>query len=755
MLRNGKSTVDLSTGSGPPPSAEADGSPPDRGALVERIVGWSIRHRALAIVGWFALVVVAVVASALLPGETVNSTDPGDAGRAERVLDAQRAYVPLQENVLIQARGSASPRFTGDPELRRTAEDLAATLRRMPKVVTRVHTPLDPDGTSLVSRDGHSGLVTFQVAGPDERLRAHYDTAVKAVQGVADRHPRARVAQAGDRSINLAVDKGIKDDFKRSEFFSLPLTVLILLVVFGSLIAAGIPLLLAGTTILGTFGLLEIAAHWVPVNSATSSMVLLIGLAVGIDYSLFYLRRAREERTAGRSVTEALRIAARTSGRVVVVSGLTVMLCLCGLLFTGLDNFKGLTAGTVLVVGMAMVGSVTVLPALLALLGHRVDRARIPWLGRRRTGATRSRAWSAVARAVVRRPLVCGGAAVLALGVLALPALGMRLQDAAVTDSLPRSVPTVDAAARMQEAFPGAPAPAWVVLWGTPGGSGVDTPAVRRAISSLHGQVAGSHGALNEPISVDRVDRALVVRVPLADFGTNDRANRALVTLRDRTLPATLGKVDGIDYAVAGKTAVAYDFAQQLNSRAPLVFVFVLVLAFVLLVLSFRSLAIPLVSIVLNLLSIGAAYGVLTWVFQDGHLGSLLGFHSYGGVVGWLPVFMFVILFGLSMDYHIFILSRIRERRHDAGTDREAVIDGIGSSSGVVTSAATIMTAAFSVFAVLSAIEYKMMGVGLSVAILIDATLVRGVLLPAAITLLGPLGWSAPRWLSRLPGGAA
>ncbi|ADI11405.1 MMPL domain-containing protein [Streptomyces bingchenggensis BCW-1] len=740
MLRKSKSRQRADGPGGSPDGASG------RAALVERVAGWSVRHRALAIAGWFALVVVAVLASAVMPGDTADSTDPGETGRAGQVLDAQQKYPAPQENVLVQARAQDAARpFTESPELRRATQDLVTTLRRTPGTVTAVRSPLERDGSRLVSKDGRSGLVTFTMAGAQKQWSEHYNAATTAVKTVQARHPQVRLAQAGDRSLSRVVDEGIKGDFKRAEFFSLPLTVVILLVVFGSLIAAAIPLLLAATTVVATFGFLQVLAHWVPVNSATSSMVLLIGVAVGVDYSLFYLRRAREERAAGHDVAEALRITARTSGRVVVVSGLTVMLCLVGLLFTGLDNFKGLTTGAVLVVGVAMVGSVTVLPALLAALGHRVDKARIPWVGRRRTAADQSRAWAAVARAVVRRPLVWGGSAALALLVLALPALGMRLQDAAVTDSLSRKVPTVDAAVRMQEAFPGAPSPASVVIWGKRDPGAVDSPAVRRAVESLHQRAAASGGALNEPISATKVGRALVVRVPLASFGTDDAANRALETLRKRTLPAALGeaggadgKTDGgIDYAVAGKTAFAYDFTNRITDRTPYVFAFVLLLAFVLLVVAFRSPAVALMSIVLNLLSIGAAYGVLTWVFQDGHLSSALDFTSYGGVVGWLPLFMFVILFGLSMDYHIFVLSRIRERRLAGEATREAVVGGVASGAGVVTSAAVIMTAAFSVFVVLSAIEYKMMGVGLAVAVLIDATLVRGVLLPAAITLLG------------------
>ncbi|WP_214412373.1 MMPL family transporter [Sphaerisporangium fuscum] len=721
------------------PESKSAGPPPSR-PFVERIAGWSTRHRTLAITCWLALVVIGILSSALVTGPSVSSTDPGEAGRAERVLDQRRVNVPVLENVLIQARDGGR-RFTDDPEPLEAARDLVAALSRTPDAVAAVRSPLTAHSTRLISKDGRSGLVTFEVAGPDERSREHYETAVSAIREVAARHPRVRLAQAGDRSLSLAVDEGIRGDFQRAERLSLPLTVVILLVVFGSLVAAGIPLLLALTVVAGTFGFLRLIDHWVPINSATSSMVLLIGIAVSIDYTLFYLRREREERAAGRGVAEALRVTARTSGHVVLVSGLTVMLCLGGLLFTGLDNFRGLTIGAVLVVGLALIGSVTVLPALLAVLGDRVDKGRLPWPGRRRVTAGRSRFWSAVAHAVVRRPVLWGGAALLALIVLTLPALGMRLQDAAVTDSLPRTVPVVDAALRMQDAFPGSPSPATVVVWETREGA-LETPAASRAATEIGASWT------------TRRDGVLIARVPLAHFGTGEAANTSLDTLRGTTLPAAFDSLKDVGYAVTGRTAVPYDFTEQLTGRTPLVFGFVLVLAFVLLAAAFRSLAIPLVSIVLNLLSIGAAYGVLTWTFQGGHLGGVLGFTPYGGVVGWLPLFMFVILFGLSMDYHIFILSRIRERRTAGATSRDAVVEGVGGSAGVVTGAAAIMTAAFTVFVLLTAIEYKMMGVGLSVAIVIDATVVRGVLLPAAITLLGSRAWTPPRlprWIRRSP----
>ena len=293
-------------------------------------------------------------------------------------------------------------------------------------------------------------------------------------------------------------------------------------------------------------------------------------------------------------------------------------------------------------------------------------------------------------------------------------------------------IPVIDAAARVQEAFPGVTMPAHVVLWSDLGP--VDTPAVRRAIGEL---TAGTP----KPTVVVPVDEALVVRIPLGGTGNDEAADRTLTALRETLLPRTIGRLDGVHFAVAGRTAEAHDFTAQVLARAPYVFGFILLLAFVLLLVVFRSVAVPAVSILLNLLSVGAAYGVLTLVFQDGFLAPLLGFTPYGGVLGWLPMFLFVLLFGLSTDYHVFILSRIRERRRAGGDAREAIVEGTARSSGVVTSAALIMTGVFSIFLSLAAIEYKMLGLGMAFAILLDATLVRGVLLPAALALFGDRLW--------------
>ncbi|QYN20426.1 MMPL family transporter [Amycolatopsis sp. DSM 110486] len=714
-----------------------------RETLAERISAWSVQHRAPAIIGWLALVALALLISAVAPGEGARAVDPGESGRAEVALDAQGKHEPVRENVLVQPESDGRAPFSANPAVRAATGDLVATLRAVPGAVAEVLSPLDD--SSRISGDGRSGLVTFVLAGPDDQVSAHYRAATEAVGQVAARHPQARLAQAGDVSLNDVVNDSLGHDVERAGLISLVLTLAILLIVFGALVAAVLPVLLAMTAVAGAFGLLGVIDKAVPVNSAVNAIVLLIGMAVGVDYTLFSLRRVREERAAGHTDDEALRITARTSGRVIVVSGVTVILCLSAMLFTGLDNLRGAGLGTAVVVAAAMAGAVTFLPALISLLGPRIDRGRLPWIGRRRTAAAESRAWSVVVRTVVRRPLAWGGAAALVLIIAALPASDMRLEDAGALHSVPRSVPAMDAAIRVNEAFPGVIAPAKIVVWDDDGGV-VDKAGVAQALAGLGRRVTTSGGLLSQPITTVTVGRALVVRVPLAGSVTDPESYRALEDLRTDILPATFGKVSGIQYAVTGKTAIAYDFTAVLSGRIPIVFAAVLLMAFVLLAVSFRSIAIPIISIVLNLLSIGAAYGALTWIFQDGHLSSVFGFTSYGGVVSWLPMFLFVMLFGLSMDYHVFILSRVRERRESGMDLREAIVSGIGRSAGVVTSAAVIMTAVFGVFVMLNAIEYKMLGLSMAVAVLVDATLVRGVLLPAALALLPPRSWKPSRW---------
>lgn len=707
--------------------------------LTARVAGFAVRHPKRTLGGWLLLVVLAVLLGGTA-GDGAKTTGAGESGRAQKIINEQDVVQPYRENVLIQPKDPKSgPRYAQSADLRRATADVVAALRATDGAVEDLASPLDgaEAAAELVSKDGRSGLVTFTLADAENKYAQHYDAITDAVTKTADKHPDVRVVQAGDATLETAVDEAAEADLQRAELGSLPLTLVILLVVFGSLVAAGIPVLLSASAVLAALGLLAVAGTVIPANSTVSSVVLLIGMAVGVDYSLFYLRRAREERAAGSSAAQSLDTAARTSGHVVVVSGLTVMLSVGGLFLTGIDIFNGMAVGTVLVVGLSVVGSLTALPALLALLGNRVDALRVPFLGRRRTTATESRTWTAVARGVVRRPLLLGGGAAVLLALLAAPALGMKLADPGQLNALPRSIPAVDAAVRVQEAFPGGPSPAQVVV----SGKGATDGAADDAVADLRRVAASGKGVIGEPISTQKVGDVLVVKVPLAGKGTDQESVDALKTLRAELLPDAFDGADGISYAVTGETAAQHDFATVLEGRAPWVIGFVLAFAFVILTLTFRSPLVAVASVLLNVLSVGAAYGVVVLGFQEGGLAGLLGFESYGGVVSWLPLFMFVILFGLSMDYHVFILSRTRELWQRGESAHDSVIKGIGGSAGVVTSAAVIMIAVFALFATLSGIDYKMLGVGMAVAIALDATVVRGVLLPSALALLGDRAW--------------
>ncbi|HYK32124.1 MAG TPA: MMPL family transporter [Streptosporangiaceae bacterium] len=717
-----------------------------KGPIVERVANWSAKYRKSVLLGWLLLVFSAVVIGNVVGTKSINGYDPGQAGKAERVLARPGVVTRPTETVLIQAR-AGDRTFAGDPELRQAAAQVVAALSRMPKVAVDIRSPLVPAGSGLISRDGRSALVTFTVVGNPNKANQTVAAAQRAVAAVQARHRDLLVGESGPASLLRATNTLVSDDFRRALVTSLPITLLLLLIVFGALIAAGIPLLLAGTSVVTALSLLAIPSHWLPVGGPPSSIVLLVGMAVGVDYSLFYLRREREERAKGKDRHQALRIATSTSGRAIAVSGITVMTSLAGLFMLGVDIFTGLAVGTILVVGVAVLGSLTALPAALSLLGSWVDRGKIPYLGRRRTAAKKSRMWESLVRWVVARPLLAGGAAAIALLALASPALGMRL--ASPFNDLPTSLPVVKNLLATQRAFPGGPAPAEVVVTG-PDLAG---PAVKNAVTSLQ-NLAATSASLRAPVLTALLDhnQVMVISVPLAGTGTDATSFRALTVLRNQALPSTLGRVHGLSYAVTGNTAGTHDFSRRLDSRTPLVFLFVLGLAFLLLMTTFGSVTIPVVSIGLNLLSVGAAYGVLTLVFQDGHLHKLLGFTPYGAIVPYFPLFLFVLLFGLSMDYHVFLLSRIREIRSGGAPTIEAITSGIASSAGVVTSAAVIMVSVFSIFATLNLIEFKMFGIGMGSAILIDATVVRGVLLPAALALLGDRCWYLPRWLTWLPG---
>ena len=588
-------------------------------------------------------------------------------------------------------------------------------------------------------------MIQFTPTGTYEEAGLYIDKLVTAVDKVEARHPGFLIDETGSVSTGTAVDSAIQGGLKKAGLVSIPLTIIILLIVLGSLVAALIPLLLGITSVIATMGLIAFASQVVPMSEDIMEVVLLIGLAVGVDYALFYIRREREERKAGRSEGAALEAAAATSGRAVLISGMTVLIAMAGMLFSGDQDFKSFAVGTMIVVAVAMLGSLTVLPAVLSKLGDRVEKGRIPFVHRLRRDKGEGRVWGAVLDRVLRRPLVSAVAAGAVLVALAVPALGMHT---AQTGTEGISMAAIEPFERLIDAFPGSPEPAIVAIKA----DDVNAAPVRDAIADLK-QKALATGQMNAPIDVTTNPDGTVtkVEIPLEGKGTDDASNAALATLRGKLLPETLGQVDGVEYAVTGSTAVSQDYNAAQARSLPLVFAFVLLFAFGLLLVTFRSIVIALKAIVLNLLSVAAAYGVIVAIFQWGWGENLLDFKSNGGIANWLPMFLFVILFGLSMDYHVFILSRIREAYDRGLSNDNAIAYGIKSTAGTVTSAAVVMVGVFSVFTLLPMVDFKEMGIGLAVAVLIDATLVRGVLLPASMKLLGNANWYLPKWLQWLP----
>jgi RND superfamily putative drug exporter len=553
------------------------------------------------------------------------------------------------------------------------------------------------------------------------------------------------ISEFGEASANHELSARFEKDMTRAELTSLPLSLAILVVAFGALVAAGLPVLLAISAVAAATGLNSLVSHLVPTDQQTlAAIILMIGMAVGIDYSLFYLRREREERRAGHSSREALLRAARTSGQAVLISGATVLIAMAGMFVSGNSLFSTIGLGTMIVVLAAMIGSLTVLPAVLSRLADKVDKGRIPLF---HPEPRDDGAWGRLIGAVLRRPLVSMLAAGGLLLLLALPALSMHTKLPNLTD-LPHDLQIVRTYERIQQAFPGSQTPAIVVVKAPK----VDTPEMRAAYE-LFRERALATGELYEPFTVLLNPARTVARIDFAIAGNGDdeASVNALHTLRETVIPPIAETLPDTEVAVTGVTASTYDFNNQMMSRLPYVFLFVLGLAFSLLLLTFRSLVIATTAVALNLLSVGAAYGILVAVFQHGWGAELFNFQTNGAVVSWLPLFLFVVLFGLSMDYHVFILSRIKEL-HDGGkTTEEAVRLGITRTAGTVTSAAIIMVAVFGLFASLSLIMMQQMGFGLAIAVLIDATIVRAVLVPSTMKLLGEWNWYLPSWLEWLP----
>jgi putative drug exporter of the RND superfamily len=735
--------------------------------LAARAGRWSAEHWKTACAVWLVFVVAAIGIGRAVGTVKLKDSEQGtgETARAQQILQDAGFRSPASESVLVESRAGLT---ASAPAFRATVREVAAALAKVPEV-QNLHSGLP----GQISKDRRAELVQFEVVGGFDKGDKHVQPVLDRVAALQRAHPGFTVSEFGIASANHELNKTIGKDFQKAERLSIPITFLILLFAFGAFVAAGVPVLLAFTAVLGSIGLMELTSHLTHASDATQSVMLLMGMAVGVDYSLFYLKREREERSRGHKGHDGLFRAAATSGQAVLISGVTVLIAMAGMLFAGSKIFVSIGLGAMLVVFTALIGSLTVLPALLGKLGDRIERGirqvlaagvlrllpRKPrWLVWLRDTLTilawlkgnrqESRIWGFVLRRSTRRPLVSVVLSGAVLLLLALPLFRMHTKLLSFAD-LPRHLPIVKTYLAIQQEFPGSPAPAHVVVRG----ADVTTPQFRAAFASLERRALAT-GQVKQPIAVAVNPSHTVARIdmPLIGNGVDATSYHALNVLRHDVIPPVLATLPpDTQEAVTGDTAGSYDFNQTMKHRFPYVFAFVLGLAFLLLLLTFRSIVIPLKAILLNLLSVGSAYGILVWIFQDGHLQGPLGFHSNGGVVSWLPLFLFTVLFGLSMDYHVFILSRVKELVDQGVPTDEAVERGIRTTASTVTSAAMVMVAVFAIFAPLSTLDIKQMGVGLAVAVLLDATLIRGVLLPAAMKLLGDWNWYLPRWLEWLP----
>jgi uncharacterized membrane protein YdfJ with MMPL/SSD domain len=716
--------------------------------IAARAGRWSARHKRLAVIGWLAFVVLAYMVGNNVGTDTLSNEEAavGESGKAARVVAG--AYPKeIDESVLIQSKALTAEK----PVYRAVVADVTRRIERIDGTID-VRTPYEETQPGPTSEDGHSVMVSFGVAGDikDKSAMKVIDASVDATEAAQRAHPSFNIEQFGSGSSEDAIMDVFSKDLRKATLGSLPITLILLVITFGTLVAAGIPLLLALTGVLATMGLVGPLSQVSPVEQTITHVILLIGLAVGVDYALFYIRRMREERAAGRSTEAAIDVAAATSGRSVLVSGLTVIIAMAGMYLAGAPTFTSFATGTILVVAVAVVGSLTVLPALLSRLGDGIERGRVPGLGRLRARVARIGIWSRILDRVLRRPLLWGGLAAALLVALALPAIGLDTGTPNTAASLPQDEPVVQTFNHVEKAFPQETSSLNVVVQA----DDVTSPKVQQGLTAME-RAATQHRELLPGSAPDievSPDKSVVkVEMEIAGDGTDEQSAQALEVLRTDVVPPTIGAVDGVQTYVGGATAEDADFNDTMSSHVPYVFAFVLSAAFLLLLVTFRSIVVPIKAIVLNLLSVAAAYGVMVLVFQHGWGKSLLGFSETGPIEAWIPLFLFVVLFGLSMDYHVFILSRVREAYDNGMKTEDAVSYAIKNTAGVVTSAAVVMIAVFAIFGSLSFIMFKQMGVGLAFAVLIDATLIRGILLPATMKLLGDRNWWLPRSLGWIP----
>ncbi|MFI9724125.1 MMPL family transporter [Streptomyces sp. NPDC052396] len=699
--------------------------------LPVRAARWSALHPWRAITGWLVFVVLCLGLGIAVGTHNATTEDyrVGEAGRAEAMATEGHLQRRPTEQVLVSSRSGALDRRAAD----QAAREVAARMAKLPEV-ERVAAP-------LAARDGQVLMVEVTMRGPELDARKHVGPLRAQTAAVQRSHPDVRVEETGSPSISKGVDAQRGSDLALSEAITLPATLITLLLAFGSVLMATVPLLLALSSIAAALGLSMMASHLFPDAGVGTNVIILIGLAVGVDYTLFYLKREREERArcGGRLGPEAVvELAAATSGRAVVVSGLAVIVSTATLYLASDVIFSSLATGTIVVVLAAVASSLTVLPALLVKAGQRAARRAGTRRPRRvRTGGGTGRVWAALTRPASRHPVLTLCVSVLFLLVLAAPLAGLKLVEMS-RDTHSRAIPAMRTYDRLNEAFPEHRVTHQIVVRARPDRAG----EVAAALAELGRRTRTDPLFTGRPrLRTSDDHRISVLELSVPYLGNSDEARRSLTHLRADYLPATVGRIPGAEAGVTGDVARTTDYPAHQNARLPLVIGALLLVTLVMTALAFRSVVLGLLGVVLNLLSAAGALGLLVLVFQSTWAEGLLGFQSTGSIGSRVPLFLFVILFGLSMDYQVFVVSRIREAVLGGVPTRRAVLDGIGSSAAVVTSAAVVMVTVFASFVFLHIIEMKQIGFVLAAAVLLDAFVIRIMVLPAAMTLLGEASW--------------
>ncbi|MFJ2868314.1 MMPL family transporter [Kitasatospora sp. NPDC087314] len=710
--------------------------------LPVRIAGWSARHAWRAIAGWFAFVILCLGVGVAIGSHEATNEDyrVGEAGRAEAIASAGSLQQRPTEQIIIHARSGPLDLAAAAA----AAQDLTERLRKLPEV--------DSVAAPVRSKDGTVLRVSVILKGPELEGKKNVAPVLAQTAQVQGGHPDLVVEETGSPSISKGVNDQRGKDLTLSERITLPVTLITLLIVFGSVVMSGVPLLLALSSIAAALGLSMIASHVLPDPGVGTNMILLIGLAVGVDYTLFYLKREREERAraGGRLSSEALvELAAATAGRAVAVSALAVIASTTTLYLATDVIFSSLATGTILVVAVAMASSLTVLPALLVKIGRRTERRAARKAARRashgkpvrakRAEAETGRMFGALLRPAQKHPALTLCVSTLVMLALAAPALSLKLVDPG-KDTFSRDIPAMQVYDRLNTAFPELLVKHVVVARSTPDRA----PEVRHALADLgrRAQADPLFARDTEPVVRTSADgRISVLELAVPFPAPSAEAITSLDHIRKDYLPATVGRLSGVETGVSGDVARGRDYVDHENSKLPLVIGFLLLVTFMMTVWAFRSVAIGLIGVVLNLLSAGASLGLLVVFFQGTWAEHLLAFHSLGAIASRVPLFLFVILFGLSMDYQVFVVSRIQEARQNGMSAREAVVDGISRSAKVVTSAAIVMVTVFGAFVALHLTEMKQMGFCLATAVLLDAAVIRLMVLPSLLLLLGERAW--------------